>query len=77
MAKRVDKDSTFQHRLKTVRCSRGLSQSAMARLIGINHKTYRRIEAGESYRIPVETLERIAQRLEVDLHWLVTGSANK
>ena len=49
-----------------------LTQADMARKTGLLLASYRRIETG-STKISVETLARIAQITEADLHQLITG----
>lgn len=58
-------DRTFRDILKATRLDKGLSQSEIARRIGVKHATYHEIENGKSSP-NLATVERIARALEID-----------
>jgi len=58
-------DRRFRGILKAVRIDKGLSQSEVARRIGVKHATYHEIENGTSSP-NLATIERIAKALELD-----------
>lgn len=64
---------TFGKRLQFVRKKAGISQAALATKLG--YKTPGSVSNLESDKSPVgsETLAKLAEILEVDLHWLITG----
>jgi len=66
-------NTSFGERLKNLRKNRGLSQAEFAEKLEYKQNTsVSNIEKGKS--VPdLETLNKIADVLEVDLHWLVTG----
>ncbi|OIQ87037.1 helix-turn-helix protein [mine drainage metagenome] len=65
---------TKNHRLEEIRANMGLTQSEMCARMGIPLRTYTRYASGE--RPPsVEALEALA-RMDIDLHWLITGQGN-
>lgn len=59
-------------RIKELRKSKGISQSELARLIGINQTQYNRYETGRT-KIPSDVLLRIAQELGASVDYLLTG----
>jgi len=60
-------------RLKYLREKHGLNQSDFARLLGYKqNSTLSAIESGRSMPT-VQVLEKIAESLKADLHWLITG----
>jgi transcriptional regulator with XRE-family HTH domain len=61
-------------RIKKLRKSKGLSQSELARTIGVNQTQYNRYETGKT-KVPVDVLLRIAQELDTTVDYLLTGMA--
>lgn len=59
-------------RIRKIRKSRGISQSELARLIGINQTQYNRYETGRT-KIPSDIILRIAQELGTTVDYLLTG----
>ena len=58
-------DRRFREILKATRLGKGLSQSEIARRIGVKHATYHEIENGNCSP-NLATVERIATALELD-----------
>jgi len=62
-----------QERLRFLRKKRDFSQAEFAKKLGLNgHTQVSRYENGKSYP-DVATLAKIAEVLDADLHWLITG----
>jgi transcriptional regulator with XRE-family HTH domain len=60
--------------MRQIRLDNKLKQSEMAELMGLNsHVQVSRIETGANYP-SAESLVRLTEHLEVDMHWLITGS---
>ncbi|MCF8124487.1 MAG: helix-turn-helix domain-containing protein [Desulfarculaceae bacterium] len=59
-------------RLREVRLGHGLSQTAFAANIGVNKRTYQRLEAGDTDRLECGAMAALAE-MGVDLRWLITG----
>ena len=59
-------------RIKGERVLRGLSQGALANLMGYSSQSIWKIEVGRT-DLPLSTLVRIATALEADLCYLVSG----
>lgn len=59
-------------RLKEVRESMKLSQKAFGTLLGLSQGTYQKYESG-LVSTPQEILEKLADKLGINLHWLITG----
>lgn len=59
-------------RIRTARHNRGLSQAELGAKIGVKQSNVGRWEQGE-HTPRSSTLRRIAEALEINLHWLVTG----
>lgn len=63
----------FGERLKQVRKNKGLSQSELAGEMGYKQSaTISNLEINKSTP-DINTLKKLAEILEVDLHWLITG----
>ena len=58
-------DRRFREILRAVREGKNLSQSEVARRIGVKHATYHEIENGSSSP-NLATIERIAAAIEID-----------
>ena len=68
--KRLGAQSTVRERLRSLRQERGYTQEALAEQAGVSVDAVTRIESGK--RSPrLDTLERLAQALAVDLETLV------
>ncbi|MBN2381195.1 LexA family transcriptional regulator [candidate division WOR-3 bacterium] len=65
-------DELVGQRIRAARRERGLNQDELSLKLGIHRNSLVRYERGER-RIDVNLLYRIAEALEVSLHWLVTG----
>ncbi len=63
--------TTLSDRLKQSRKNAGLTQSAVAKAVGITQPTYQALEAGKVTKSSY--LLQIAEVLKVDTHWLATG----
>lgn len=69
----VKNNENFYTRLRQARIKRGLSQAELGQKLGFKGNTaVYRFEAGKSSP-PIKTLLKIAEVLNVDLHWLITG----
>ena len=64
---------SFGERLRKLRNDKGLSQDALARLLG--YKTSASVSKLETMGGPleIESLQIISKALDADLHWLITG----
>lgn len=58
-------------RLRELRESRNLTQSALSELSGVPQPTISRIEGGNTTAIDLGVLERLANALEVDAAFLI------
>jgi transcriptional regulator with XRE-family HTH domain len=54
-------------RIKTLRETKGISQSQMAEKLHMDERNYKRIESGEKKNMELDLLSRIAEVLEVDV----------
>jgi len=63
---------TVRSKIKTMRETRGISQSQMAEKLQMDERNYKRIESGEKKTIDIDLLSRIAEVLEVDIPELLT-----
>lgn len=63
--------NTLSERLKQSRKKVGLTQNAVAGLVGITQPTYQALESGKVAKSSY--LLQIAEVLKVDAHWLATG----
>jgi len=61
----------IRSKVKTLRESKGISQSQMAERLHMDERTYKRIENGEKKLLDLELLDRIAKALETDWTELV------
>ena len=74
--KKIQKILSFAGRLQQARQEAGISRATLAESIGLaTASQLSRYETGKSYP-PVPTLEKIAESLAVDLHWLITGKSS-
>jgi transcriptional regulator with XRE-family HTH domain len=62
----------FPERLRTLRKQRNLSQTELAKLVGIHYNHVGRYERGES-RPSADTLKRLADALDVSSDYLIEG----
>lgn len=70
---KVKNTNTFGKRLCKSRKEKGLSQKKLADLLGYKqHVTISNLESDRATP-DIESLQKIAGILEVDLHWLITG----
>ncbi len=73
MKKNNAKSINFGERLKQVRKDKGLSQSELAEKMGYKQSaTISNLEINKSTP-DINTLKKLSEILEVDLHWLITG----
>lgn len=63
--------TTLSDRLKQSRKNAGLTQSALAKAVGITQPTYQALETGKVTKSSY--LLQIAEVLKVNSHWLATG----
>jgi len=59
-------------RLKIIRQKLKLSQKEMASLLNVSLNAYQRYEMG-SRGLNLDKMKILAQRLNINLHWLLTG----
>ena len=64
----------FGERLELARKAAGLSQSALARAIGVTPSAISQIEAGGTKKPSSENLLPIADALDVNTQWLISGN---
>ena len=75
MNKIAKNNKNFYTRLRQSRVKRGLSQAELGQKLGFKGNTaVYRFEAGKSSPL-IKTLLKIAEVLDIDLHWLLTGQA--
>ncbi len=68
---------TFGDRLRKARTEKGLSQAEVAVAIGYKGETsVSHLEVGRVQAVPLPVLAKLADVLEVDLHWLITGQGS-
>lgn len=60
-------------RLAIVRNEIGISQAAMAEVIGVSHRAYHSYEKGKR-GISVESLIALERKYEVDVAWIILGT---
>lgn len=63
-------------RLKQARLTKGLSLEELSKLIGMNRKTLKKLESGES-NVKSKDLELIALYTEQEVQWLMFGDVHK
>lgn len=64
---------TIGNRIRSIRVARGLSQTKLARTIGVTQGALSQIELGFVSTIKAETLVRLASALHTNPHWIQTG----
>ena len=64
---------TIGHRIRSIRVARGLSQTKLARIIGITQGALSQIELGIVAAIKAETLVRLSAALQTNPAWIQTG----
>lgn len=65
----------IEKRLKLIRNSIGLSQKDFGAIMGIAQTSYANYESGRS-SIPASLLESLAEKLSINLNWLITGEGS-
>ena len=63
---------TFGEKVRTLRKERGISQSELARAIGVSTRTVASYEGGRSYPKVREVYDRLARFFKVDINYLKT-----
>jgi len=72
--KKKKKNTGFADRLNTVRIIRGLTRAEVADKLGLNSSSQlSRYETGQAFPA-VPALQQLARILDIDLHWLITGT---
>lgn len=64
---------TIGNRIRSIRVARGLSQTKLARTIGVTQGALSQIELGLVTAIKAETLVRLATTLQTNPYWIQTG----
>jgi len=81
MVKKFSKNNvvidTFGARLRKSRKDRGLSQTALARMLGYENNGPVSTMENNKTNPDLKTLVRLAESLDVDLHWLITGNPSR
>ena len=62
---------TLHKRIKEARLAKGLSQQAIASLLGISQPGYQQIETGAKGDMKVSTLLKLCDVFEVSADWLL------
>ena len=62
-------------RIRTAREGLGLSQSQLAKAVGISQESVRKWENGEIKSPRADTLLRLARKLRKDPEWIVNGAS--
>jgi transcriptional regulator with XRE-family HTH domain len=70
------KCDTFGYRLHKLRKDKGLSQEKLASFLGYKRSGSISNIENDKTAPDIETLEKIAECLDVDLHWLITGKVS-
>lgn len=71
---KIGERETFGSRLRKARLEKGLSQARLASLLGYKADvSISSLETSRAENIGLGVLARLAEVLEVDLHWLITG----
>ena len=71
--KKMDVPDTFGARLRKSRNDKRLSQTELAVMLGYKHNgPVSTMESGKTGP-DLQTLQRLSECLEIDLHWLITG----
>jgi transcriptional regulator with XRE-family HTH domain len=75
--KNISSIDTFGSRLRKSRKDRGLSQTTLAMMLGYeNNGPVSTMETNKT-NPDLKTLARLAESLDIDLHWLITGRASR
>jgi transcriptional regulator with XRE-family HTH domain len=67
------KNNSFGERLRNVRKNKGLTQSDLAKQLGFKHNSPVSNLEIDKISPDIQTLRKIAEIFQVDLHWLITG----
>lgn len=65
----------INERLKQIRQQIGVSQIAFAGMFGLKQQTYQKYESG-IVSMPQDLLEQLADKMNINLHWLITGNGS-
>lgn len=66
---------TLSTRIRTARHQAGLTREQMAPMLGVTLRTLARWESGETQRVTVRSVARIAQVTGKNLSWFTDGEA--
>lgn len=66
----------LSERIKSLRKEKGVSQTIMAKEVGVSYSQYSRYEARDA-QPPAETLKRIADYLDTSVDFLLYGDTNQ
>lgn len=64
----------LRNRVKASRSALGISQSELARRVGVSSAAINHLESGRTAALKAETLIRLAAALQVSAYWLEHGS---
>jgi len=75
-SEKYNKNENFGSRLRKCRKAKGLSQKILADMLG--YKRSGSVSYIENNKTPpdIQSLAKIAEALDVDLHWLITGEVS-
>ncbi|MEC5080625.1 helix-turn-helix transcriptional regulator [Xanthomonas oryzae] len=65
--------SSIAERIRSARNSRGLSQTELSKLLGVNRATIGHWERGKSFAPNLHHLHSLSLALEVTIDWLTSG----
>ncbi|PPU94876.1 helix-turn-helix domain-containing protein [Xanthomonas albilineans] len=65
--------ASIAERIRLARNDRGLSQTELSRLLGVNRATVGHWESGESFAPNLQHLHSLSLVLEVTIDWLTSG----
>lgn len=63
-------------RIKSLRIARGLSQTRLAKAVGVTQGALSQIELGTVHSVKAETLVRLAGKLAANPQWIQTGQGS-
>lgn len=67
---------TIGHRIRSMRTTQGLSQTKLARAVGLTQGALSQIELGLVRAIKAETLVRLSAAMRTNPQWLQTGKGS-
>jgi transcriptional regulator with XRE-family HTH domain len=65
------------NKLKEARSILGLTQAQLAEILGASVSTIKEIEAGRQKNLPIEFVEKLADKFGFSYRWLLVGKGEK